>query len=289
MDPFSITVTTRLSSDMTAFNITRIPAFHDNYLWLLDDGSRAAVVDPGDAQPIIDELERRQLTLTTILTTHHHPDHTGGIQPLVERYQAEVYGPNSQYIPQVRNVLSDGDRFELFSLAFQVIEVPGHTLDHIAYFYSGDHSAGLSGDASHVEPLLFCGDTLFAGGCGRVFEGSHAQMRQSLQKLRELPDSTRIFCAHEYTQSNLAFALAVEPENTELQHRAQRVAELREQQQATVPSTLADELNTNPFLRYDQAPVIDAAQRYNNQQRRAPFNVDDDEVFAIIRQWKDEF
>ena len=265
---------TKTQSDPTTrrLTVTCIPAFHDNYLWLIDNGEQAAVVDPGDAGPVIDELERRELQLATVLVTHHHPDHTGGLQQLKDRYDCEILGPQSPHIPQVERQLHDGDHFELFGYSWGVIEVPGHTLDHIAYFL-----------ADTDPPKLFCGDTLFAGGCGRVFEGSFEQMRSSLDKLRELPTSTMAYCAHEYTTANLQFALAVEPENAALLARIEQVREQREQGLATVPSQLATELATNPFLRFDQPGVISAAQH------RSPAANGSDAVFAEIRRWKDSF
>lgn len=263
-------------NDNGHYQITRIPAFTDNYLWLLDNGQSAIVVDPGDAQAIIDQLEARELSLDYILTTHHHPDHIGGVTALASRYEAEVIGPNSPYIPQVTRHVDDGHSIELLGLSFDVITVPGHTLDHIAYFVAEPNAFGY--------PVLFCGDTLFAGGCGRVFEGSFAQMRASLAKLKTLPSTTRIHCAHEYTQSNLAFALAVEPDNTSLQQRVKEVATLRANDQATVPSTLATELATNPFLRYDADEVIATATTRKNTS-----TLDADEVFGAIREWKDNF
>lgn len=259
-----------------SYQITRIPAFSDNYLWLLDNGQSAIVVDPGDAQAIINHIEARKLSLDYILTTHHHPDHTGGVTELAKRYNAEVIGPNSQYIPQVTRHVDGGQTIELLGLTLNIITVPGHTLDHIAYFI--DQATPLA------YPVLFCGDTLFAGGCGRVFEGSFAQMRSSLAKLKALPSDTRIYCAHEYTQSNLAFALAVEPGNTSLRERVKKVASQRASNEATVPSTLATELATNPFLRYDADEVIATAMARTNRS-----TLNSDEVFGAIREWKDNF
>ena len=263
-------LTNRNSADN--FSVTRIPAFSDNYLWLLDNGQSAIAVDPGDAQVIIAELEAKQLQLDYILTTHHHADHIGGVTELQSRYNAKVIGPDSDYIPQVTQTVSDGEQINLLGLSIDVISVPGHTLDHIAYFIASPN------------PLLFCGDTLFAGGCGRLFEGTPAQMRHSLGKLRELPANTLVHCAHEYTQANLAFALAVEPNNSDLIQRIATVDSLRKKQQATVPSLLSEELATNPFLRYDNADVVSAAM-----QRTEQSSLNADEVFGAIRQWKDTF
>ena len=244
---------------------TRIPAFSDNYLWLLDNGSNALVVDPGDAEPIIEALEARQLTLDYILTTHHHPDHIGGVDRLIQRYHCEVIGPQSQYIPQVTRQVCEGETLSLLGVEFDVLEVPGHTLDHIAYFAAEPNPFN--------HPVLFCGDTLFAGGCGRVFEGTFPQMRTSLAKLRQLPPNTLIHCAHEYTQANLAFALAVEPENLTLKQRVEEVATQRERNIATVPSPLSIELATNPFLRYDTEAVMQIACQREKQSHLDSPNV----------------
>lgn len=269
-------MTIKKTNSSNEFCITRVPAFSDNYLWLIDNGVSAIAIDPGDAQPIIAELTAKQLKLDYILTTHHHADHTGGIAELQKHFNVEVIGPHSANIPQVTRTVTDGEQIELLGLLIDVIAVPGHTLDHMAYFIASPNP--LNG------PQLFCGDTLFAGGCGRVFEGSPAQMCDSLSKLRQLPVDTRIHCAHEYTQANLNFALAVEPNNADLIQRIASVNLLRKNQQATVPSLLAEELATNPFLRYDNPSVIAAA---TDRLEQAP--VTDDQVFAAIRQWKDNF
>ncbi|MBQ77534.1 MAG: hydroxyacylglutathione hydrolase [Cellvibrionales bacterium] len=258
------------------FSISRLPAFNDNYLWLIDDGRRAITVDPGDAKVVKNALIERDLKLDYILTTHHHGDHTGGVSELQAEFGAEVIGPDSTNIPQVTQTVNDGQMIELLGIAFTVITVPGHTLDHIAYFAPASNALG--------QPLLFCGDTLFAGGCGRVFEGSFAQMRHSLDKLKVLPKDTRIHCAHEYTQANLNFAKVVEPNNPVLTQRIKIVSEQRANNIATVPSLLADELATNPFLRYDKTAVIAAASQRLNKK-----NLVGDEVFAAIREWKDNF
>lgn len=258
------------------YRIHRIPAFSDNYLWLVDNGYSAFAIDPGDAQPIIDILKQYSLSLESILTTHHHPDHIGGVNELVALTGATVIGPQSAHIPQVNQIVRQDDTVAVLDFNFSVIEVPGHTLDHIAYF--SDANNPLS------KPLLFSGDTLFAGGCGRVFEGSFSQMRESLSKLKQLPSETRIYCAHEYTQANLCFAEAVEPNNAALQTRIADVNHRRSSHQTTVPSHLADELSTNPFLRYNIDSVIAVAEQRLGRQ---PAN--DDEVFGSIREWKDQF
>jgi hydroxyacylglutathione hydrolase len=258
----------------TMLDIKPIEAFSDNYIWLLFDNAtrKAWVVDPGDAAPVQAALAAEQLELEGVLITHHHFDHTGGLEILRSEHSPLVYGPTNPAIDGVDQRLGNGDSIEVLGTPFEILEVPGHTLDHIAYFHRGD------------QPLLFCGDTLFAGGCGRVFEGTPAMMHASLQSLAALPGSTRVFCAHEYTLANLAFAEAVEPENSALQTRIASAQAAREQGIPTVPSELALELATNPFLRCQQ-PELLASLR--NQDK-----LDGDsgtEVFTTVRGWKDNF
>ena len=257
--------------------IHTIPAFNDNYLWLLGDGAsgQALVVDPGDSAPIKAALNRLGLTLGGILVTHHHPDHIGGVDDLVSEYGCPVYGPHSQRIPQITHPLREGNKLTLLGLELEVLEVPGHTLDHIAYHCSA------GGDG---QPWLFCGDTLFAAGCGRLFEGSPAQMYNSLTRLAALPATTRVYCAHEYTLANLRFALAVEPGNQALQERQTQVQALREAGTPSVPFTIAEELATNPFLRCHLPVIAEAASRRSGEQLHRPVA-----VFAAIRDWKDNF
>lgn len=250
-----------------------IPAFQDNYIWCLDDGERAVVVDPGEAEPVIETLRERGLRLGAILVTHHHFDHVGGIGQLLDWQQVPVYGPEVSS-PHVDHPLQPGDRFQLFDVEFRVIAVPGHTLDHIALY--AEHFPG--------GPALFCGDTLFAAGCGRLFEGSPEQMFQSLGRLAELPRETQVFCAHEYTLNNLRFAAAVEPDNEQLMHRRREMERLRAGKQPTVPSRLADELATNPFLRCAEPSVRAAAANYANMDDLSAV-----ETFAAVRRWKDDF
>lgn len=229
--------------------ITPIPALDSNYFWVIQpalDKPDVYIVDPGDATPVIDFLTRNQLVLTAILVTHRHRDHTGGIAGILEHWPVPVYGPESELIPSVSHPLEDGDLLKLEGFELQVIGVPGHTWEHIAYFYSGIHTP---------HPLLLCGDALFAGGCGRRFDGTAEIMWNSLQKLASLPDDTQIYCAHEYTLANLEFAQAVEPENTELRGRLNQVKELRAQNQITLPSTILLEKRTNPFLRCQQPGI----------------------------------
>ena len=251
-----------------------LPAFQDNYLWLLHDGQQALVVDPGDPQPVLQALAQARLTLQSILVTHHHRDHTGGLQALVEASSARVIGPARETLPVPFEPVAAGDVFDAVGLRWQVIDVPGHTAGHVAYFC----------ETAQPAPLLFCGDTLFSGGCGRLFEGTPAQMLDSLDRLSALPGETRVCCAHEYTLSNLKFAREVEPENQELLDYQQACQAMRDRGEPTLPSTIGRERAINPFLRTRTADVIRAAQAYNG----APVN-DPIGVFAAIRQWKNEF
>ena len=256
-------------------SVEPIPAFNDNYIWLITyrDRDGAFVVDPGDAAPVQRALEERGLRLEGILVTHHHFDHVGGLDALRDTWNPVVYGPDNPAIAGIDHTLGAGDRIEVLDHLFEVLAVPGHTLDHIAYFHPADDT-----------PLLFCGDTLFAGGCGRLFEGTPAMMHQSLQTLAALPASTRVYCAHEYTLANLAFAAAVEPGNERLVERIARARESRERGAPTVPSNIALERETNPFLRCDRDEVVTGLQR---QGRLEGDSVVD--VFAAVRAWKDTF
>lgn len=251
-----------------------LPAFQDNYLWLLHDGQRALVVDPGDAQPVLAYLERSGLQLEAILVTHHHPDHIGGVDVLRDATGARVWGPARERIPEPVHRLAEGDTVNVLGLTFRVLDVPGHTAGHIAYYCEQIDGA----------PLLFCGDTLFSGGCGRLFEGTPAQMLASLSKLAALPDATRVCCTHEYTLANLKFAKAVEPGNDELLHYSEHCERLRAQGLPTLPSSIGREKRINPFLRTRQAAVAQAAQAHG-----AADPGDEVAVFAAIREWKNEF
>jgi hydroxyacylglutathione hydrolase len=217
-------------------HISAIPAFKDNYIWAIHDDQHVAIVDPGDAVAVLNFLNQRQLTLTAILITHHHHDHVGGIAALLAHCAVPVYGPVLEAIPHLSNPLCEGQHIHLEALDadFQIFHLPGHTLGHIAYY-------GINS--------VFCGDTLFGCGCGRLFEGTAAQMLNSLSKLARLPAATAVYCAHEYTLSNITFALTLEPDNLALQQRHTRDSDLRAQQQPTLPSTIASELASNPFLR----------------------------------------
>jgi len=251
-----------------------LPAFQDNYLWLLHDGRRALVVDPGDAGPVRAALDEGGLQLDAILVTHHHPDHVGGVDALRDATGARVFGPARERIPEPLDRLSEGDTIEVLGLRFDILDVPGHTAGHIAYACPDFDGA----------PLLFCGDTLFSGGCGRLFEGTPGQMHDSLGKLAALPGNTRVCCTHEYTLGNLKFATAVEPGNTKLNHYRQQCEERRSRGEPTLPSTIAVEREINPFLRTRVAAVAQAAHAYN----AADMN-DEVAVFAALRQWKNEF
>jgi hydroxyacylglutathione hydrolase len=252
-------------------DIIPIPAFSDNYLWLLASQGRAAIVDPGDPAPVQRELMRRGLTLEAILVTHHHGDHVGGVATLAGATGARVYGPRGEDIPARQVALGEPAAIEVLGVALHVLDMPGHTRGHIAYHAPALHA-------------LFCGDTLFAGGCGRLFEGTAAQMVASLAKLAALPGATRVYCAHEYTLSNLRFALAAEPGNAALRARQQHCAAQRARGEPTVPSTIAEELATNPFMRCDE-PALRAAA----EARRPGAGRSRVDTFAVLREWKNGF
>lgn len=258
--------------------LTPLPAFDDNYLWLLDNGREALVVDPGDAAPVAAALDARGLTLAGILLTHHHSDHVGGVDALRPRLQGPVYGPATERMPEPVQRVHGGQAVDLLGLRFAVMDVPGHTAGHIAYF-----AAQVPGG----DPLLFCGDTLFSGGCGRLFEGSPAQMHASLQSLAALPPETRVCCAHEYTLSNLRFAREVDPANTTLADYAAWCEVERAAGRPTLPARMGTEVRINPFLRCTEPALRDAARRHApTQLPTAPGPVD---VFATLREWKNGF
>ncbi len=248
-----------------------VPAFQDNYLWVIHDGRHAAAVDPGDAVPVQAFLDEKGLALSAILVTHHHGDHIGGLPALAERHRCPVFGPAGENIAGLTTRLKEGDAIEVPGIGakFTVLDVPGHTAGHIAYVGEG---------------AIFCGDTLFACGCGRLFEGTPAQMHASLDKLKRLPPQTRVYCAHEYTLANIRFAEAVEPGNKALQLRKEQDTYSRKRGKPTVPSTIEVELATNPFLRCTQTEIIYNARRHAGG--KLPTEV---EVFAAIRDWKNNF
>jgi hydroxyacylglutathione hydrolase len=255
-----------------------LPAFADNYIWMLQDGASAIVVDPGDAKPVFDALARSNLKLAAILVTHHHADHVGGVDELRAATRAPVYGPAGETIPEPYAPLAHGDTAQVLGLRFQVLDVPGHTSGHIAYYLPPE--AAWDG-----VPLVFCGDTLFSGGCGRLFEGTPRQMLASLDALAALPGETRVCCAHEYTLGNLRFARAVEPGNTQLTQYLAQCEALRERGVPTLPSRMDTERSVNPFLRSRQAAVRAAVQAHAGLASPAA----DVDIFAALRQWKNNF
>ena len=254
-------------------NLSALPAFADNYIWMLHDGTQAVVVDPGDAAPVLQALKARGLQLVGILVTHHHPDHVGGVDALRASLQGPVWGPARENISKPFTPLQDGDVITVLGHRFQVIDVPGHTAGHIAYFQLDEDEA----------PLLFCGDTLFSAGCGRLFEGTPAQMHHSLSRLAALPGSTQVCCTHEYTLSNLKFAAAVEPGNAERAQYHARCETLRAQGLPTLPSSIALEREVNPFLRCEAPEVVATARAHGAA------NDDKVSVLAALREWKNRF
>ena len=254
--------------------IIPIPAFRDNYIWVVRNGQLAAVVDPGDAAPVLAWLDAHDVRLSAILATHHHADHVGGVAALCARDDVPVFGPARETIPRRTHALREGDRIDVpgVDLSLAVFDIPGHTAGHIACYSTGS------------DPLLFCGDTLFAAGCGRLFEGTPDQMWTSLSKLAALPPATRVYCGHEYTLANLRFAQAVEPDNADIRARMAREHAKREQGAPTLPSTIGDELATNPFLRAALPGVVASASAHAGRPMRG--SVDS---FATLRQWKNDF
>jgi len=251
--------------------IHAIPAFRDNYIWMLETGGKAVAVDPGEAVPVESFLAQRGFSLAAILATHHHMDHVGGLEALARRWKCPTFGPAREVAADLDRRLAEGDRFRVpgIDLEMETFDIPGHTAGHIALFGAG---------------ALFCGDTLFACGCGRLFEGTPAQMVDSLGKLARLPGATRVYCGHEYTLANIRFAEAVEPGNRALAARKAREAAKRERGEPTLPSTIAEELATNPFLRCGEPEIVASAERHAGGH--AAGRVD---VFATLRDWKDTF
>ena len=251
--------------------IHAVPAFKDNYIWMLESGGRAVAVDPGDAAPVERFLEERAFSLAAVLATHHHMDHVGGLQALARHWKCPAFGPAREVVAGLDYRLGEGDRIRVpgIDVDLETFDIPGHTAGHIALFGAG---------------AVFCGDTLFACGCGRLFEGTPAQMVESLDKLTRLPGETRVYCGHEYTLANIRFAEAVEPGNRALAARRAREGAKRERGEPTLPSTVAEERATNPFLRCDQPEIIASAER--RAGRRLAGRV---EVFATLRDWKNTF
>lgn len=250
--------------------IKPIPAFNDNYIWTITNSDNQAwVVDPGDAAPVIEYLNREQLTLTGILITHHHKDHTGGVNQLKETYSIKAYGADVKGCTD--EILTENEIITILGVEFRTLSIPGHTLDHLGFY-------------SEAERTLFCGDTLFYAGCGRIFEGTPEQMYHSLQKLASLPDETQVYATHEYTQANLKFAAAVEPDSPYVLNAIHKTDQIRNRNLPTLPTTIGGEKCHNPFLRSHQPPVIAAAT-----EQSGSLVVDPVEVFAAIRQWKDNF
>lgn len=256
---------------MIAHEVVPLRAFSDNYIWTIRDESHAAVVDPGDAQPVLDYLRREKLELAAILNTHHHADHVGGNAALLAHARVPVFGPHDPRIMEVTHRMGEGDSMTLphFGIEFAVMEIPGHTRSHIAF-----HGAG----------MLFCGDTLFAAGCGRLFEGTPAQMHASLAKLLTLPDPTRVYCGHEYTLANIRFARAAEPGNRALAELEDRVRRLRDRDEPSLPSTIALEKATNPFVRCAEPEVVANASGFAGRPLADPVS-----VLGAIREWKNKF
>jgi len=278
-------------TNIAAIYVEAINAFNDNYIWAIRsiNNNALALVDPGDSKVCLDYIEQHNLVLHNILITHHHKDHVGGIKTLLDNAKSKnlpvtIYGPANENISNIDKKLSENDTIFLAELAcqFSILDLPGHTKGHIAYV----------SNSSSLQPMLFCGDTLFSGGCGRLFEGTPKQMHHSLSKLAHLSDNTKIYCAHEYTQANLSFALTVDPMNNDLQQYAEKVNALRLQNISTIPSSIGLEKNINPFLRCNDESIILAANNYKNPNKQANNNTKHNtasEVFTTIRQWKDQF
>lgn len=256
---------------MGDYQVIPLRDFNDNYIWTLRDARCAAVVDPGDARPVLDYLKREKLKLVAILNTHHHADHVGGNAELLRHHKAPVFGPRDPRIPEVTQRLADGERMTLphFGLQFEVMAIPGHTRSHIAFYGA---------------QMLFCGDTLFAAGCGRLFEGTPQQMHDSLSRLAQLPDATRVYCGHEYTLSNIRFAKAADAGNAALLALESRAQELRSKDLPTLPSDIGQEKATNPFLRCNDPSVIASASTYAGRRLSDPVS-----VLAALREWKNSF
>lgn len=256
-----------------SIQILPILAFKDNYIWCLinEKTKHCLIVDPGEAKPVLTQLKQLNLTLDAILITHHHWDHTNGIRSILKLHPVPVFGPAKEKIVGMTQPVDEGDKVELtnWPISFEVFAIPGHTLGHIAYY---------------GNKFLFCGDTLFTGGCGRLFEGTPEQMLNSLNKLAQLPDETQVYCGHEYTLANLHFAQAVEPSNAHIKERLEKTRELRQKNLASVPSSLGEEHLTNPFLRCDNPEIAHRVEKRTGKKFSTPV-----EIFTYLRQWKNNF
>jgi hydroxyacylglutathione hydrolase len=252
-------------------SVEPLKAYDDNYIWLVSTNEGSIVIDPGESNKIIDLMNKNKINLEGVLITHHHFDHTNGLNDVLDKKKLNVYGPKNN-IDGINKIVSQSDKFNLIGIDFEVLEIPGHTIDHIG-FYSFNNG----------NPILFCGDTLFSGGCGRVFEGTYEQMHQALNKLSKLPRNTKIYCGHEYTLSNLKFAKEVEPNNKQLEDEYKNVERLTSSNEPSLPTTLEKELNINPFLR---CGISDVQNKINEK-----FNITGNEleIFVALRKWKDAF
>ncbi|MCB1936209.1 MAG: hydroxyacylglutathione hydrolase [Nitrosomonas sp.] len=260
---------------MNNLHIHPLPALRDNYIWIIHDTVHAAIVDPGDATPAMAFLQTQGLQPIAILITHHHSDHTGGNRQLLEQFDVPVYGPTQENISSITHPVQEGDTIQLQSLALtlNIIEIPGHTRGHIAYYGS-----------SQQKSILFCGDTLFSCGCGRIFEGTPQQMFDSLQKLAALPAHTQVYCTHEYTLGNMSFARTVEPGNDDLRQLEIRAKQLRQRNLPTLPTDIATEKACNPFLRCQYPEIINSVKQHTGKTLSEPV-----EVFTELREWKNVF
>ena len=252
-------------------SVEPIKAFEDNYIWLVTTNEGSIVVDPGESSKIIKLIDENKISLKGIFVTHHHYDHTDGLKDLSRKLNIDIYGPNNN-INEINKRVKNSDHISILGIDFEIIEVPGHTLDHIAFYSFNDG-----------EPILFCGDTLFAGGCGRIFEGTYEQMFESLNKLSSLPKSTKIYCGHEYTLSNLKFAIEADSSNKDLIKEYEQIKRLRNIDCPSLPSTLDRELKINPFLRYDNYSIK------NKIKKEFGISGNGLDIFTALRKWKDSF
>ena len=252
-------------------SVEPIKAFEDNYIWLVTTNEGSIVVDPGESSKIIKLIDENKINLKGIFVTHHHYDHTDGLKDLSRKLNIDIYGPNNN-INEINKRVKNSDHISILGIDFEIIEVPGHTLDHIAFYSFNDG-----------EPILFCGDTLFAGGCGRIFEGTYEQMFESLNKLSSLPKNTKIYCGHEYTLSNLKFAIEADSSNKDLIKEYEQIKRLRNIDCPSLPSTLDRELKVNPFLRYDNYSIK------NKIKKEFGISGNGLDIFTALRKWKDSF